>query len=154
MQRFEFRLERVLKVKQQRERLAEMRQKQARVALDAARADVAALNDQIARNAAEYEARLGRGGAADGLLGLWQQSARFADQMSFLEARVHQAAAHYQAASAARAQIATEVEALLGLRRQKWEEHRLLAQRAQQEQLDDVGMRRWRAGRRDSSPEL
>lgn len=154
MQRFEFRLERVLKVKQQRERLAEMRQKQARVALDAARADVAALNDQIARNAASYEARLGRPEESGALLALWQQSARFADQMSLLEARVRQAAGHYEEASAARAQIATEVEALLGLRRQKWEEHRLLAQRAQQEQLDDVGMRRWRAGRQDSSPEL
>jgi hypothetical protein len=62
VQRFEFRLERVLKLKKQREWLAELRQKQARAALDAARAEVAAINEQIAHSAAALEAGLAGAG--------------------------------------------------------------------------------------------
>ncbi len=151
MQRFEFRLERVLKVKKQREWLAELAQKQARAALDAARADVAALNERIAHNAAAFASRLGSSEDAAAWLSRWQQSARLADLMDGLEAKANGAAVQYEEASAKRTAIATEVEALLFLRRQQWQEHRLLVQRAQQDQLDEVGMRRWRAGRQDSA---
>jgi len=48
--------------------------------------------------------------------------------------------------SAARTEIAKEVEALLHLRREEWQAHRLAILKAQQEQLDEVGMRLWRAG--------
>jgi hypothetical protein len=47
VQRFEFRLDGVLKLKKQRRRLAEQQQMQARAALDAARAAVMALQEQL-----------------------------------------------------------------------------------------------------------
>jgi hypothetical protein len=50
------------------------------------------------------------------------------------------------AVAAIHEQIANEVEALLHLRQQEWPAHRLEVLRAQQEQLDEVGMRQWRAG--------
>jgi hypothetical protein len=62
------------------------------------------------------------------------------------EAKARQADVNYQQASAARTQIATEVEALRHLRQQEWQAHRLATLKDQQEQLDEVGMRLWRAG--------
>lgn len=146
MQRFEFRLERVLKLKKQRQWLAELRQKQARAALDAARAEVAALHELVARSAAALAAALP--GAADdpAWLTRQQQSLRLAPLIERAEGKAREADVHYQKASAERTQIATEVEALLHLRGEEWRAHRLEVLRVQQEQLDEVGMRLWRAG--------
>jgi hypothetical protein len=150
VRRFEFRLERVLKVKKQREWLAELRLKQARAVLDAAEAEVAALTEQVARGADALAARLGQ--PDDGSrLGRWQQSARLGDLLEAAEAKARAAAARYREAAAARTQIAAEVEALFFLRRQEWQEHRLALLRAGQEQLDEVGLRRWLAGQQDNS---
>jgi flagellar biosynthesis chaperone FliJ len=149
VQRFEFRLERVLNLKKQWERMAELRQQQARIALDAARSVVTALQEQIAHNAATFEARLGCSEDGDSWLVRYQQSARLGDRLELAEAKAQVAESKYQEASTARTKMATEVEALLFLRRQKWHAFRLEVQRAQQEHLDEVGMRRWRAARQD-----
>jgi hypothetical protein len=154
VQRFEFRLERVLKLKKQRQWMAELRQKQARAALDAARAEAAALHELVARSAAELAA--GLAGAADdpAWLTRQQQSLRLAPLIELAEGKARKAEGEYQQASAERTRIATEVEALLHLRGEEWREHRLAVLKAQQEQLDEVGMRLWRAGQdgsRDSS---
>lgn len=146
MQRFEFRLERVLKLKKQREWLAELRQKQARAALDAARAEAAAIHEQIARSAADLAARLARAAEDASWLARHQQALRLGPLLELAEAKARQADVQYRETSAARTQIATEVEALLHLRRQEWHAHRLAVLKAQQEQLDEVGMRQWRAG--------
>ncbi len=146
MQRFEFRLERVLKLKKQREWLAELRQKQARAALEAARAEVRAIQEQVARRAAALAVGLA-GAAQDGSwLAMHQQALRLGPLLELAEARARQADVQYQEVSAARTEIAKEVEALLHLRREEWQAHRLAILKAQQEQLDEVGMRLWRAG--------
>ncbi len=146
MQRFEFRLERVLKLKKQRQRLAEQQQLRARAALDAARAEVAAIQGQIARAAAELAAGLAEASRDASWLARHQQAVRLAPVLELAEERARQADVRYQQASAARTQIATEVEALLHLRQQEWQAHRAAVRKAQQEQLDEVGMRLWRAG--------
>jgi hypothetical protein len=146
VQRFEFRLERVLKLKKQREWLAELRQKQARAALDAARAAVAALNEQVARSAAALEAGLAGAAHDASWLARHEHALRLRPVLELAEAKARQADVQYQEASAARTRIATEVEALLHLRRQQWQAHRAAVLKAQQEQLDEVGMRLWRAG--------
>ncbi len=146
MQRFEFRLERVLKLKKQREWLAEVRQKQARAALDAARAAVAVLHDQVARSAAALAAGLAGAAEDPAWLARQQQALRLGPVIELAESKARQADVQYQEASAARTRIATEVEALLHLRGQEWQVHRLAVLKAQQEQLDEVGMRLWRAG--------
>jgi flagellar FliJ protein len=146
MQRFEFRLERVLKLKKQREWLAELRQKQARAALEIARAELAVLHEQIAQCAAVLQDGL----AAASRDALWlsrhQQALRLAPRVELAEAKAHQADLKYREASTARTQIAAEVEALQHLRQQEAQAHRLALLRAQQEQLDEVGLRQWRAG--------
>ena len=146
MQRFEFRLERVLKLKRQREWLAELRQRQARAALDAARAEVTAILDQIARSAAVLQDGLAAAGRDASWLSRHQQSLRLGGLLELAEAKARQADVRYQEASAARTQIATEVEALQHLRQEEWHDYRLGVLRAQQDQLDEVGMRKWRAG--------
>jgi len=146
VQRFEFRLERVLKLKKQREWLAELRQKQARAALDAARAEVTAIQEQIARSAAVLAAALSDAAKDVSWLARQQQSLRLGPLLELAEARACQADLQYQQASAARTQIAQEVEALQHLRHEEWQAHRQAVMRAHQEQLDEVGMRLWRAG--------
>jgi flagellar biosynthesis chaperone FliJ len=143
VQRFEFRLERVLKLKKQRQWLAELQLKQARAALDAARAEVAALHELVARSAVALAAGLS-GDAA--WLTRQQQALRLAPLIERAEGKAREADVKYQKAGAERTQIATEVEALLHLRGEEWREYRLGVLRAQQEQLDEVGMRLWRAG--------
>ncbi len=152
MRRFEFRLERVLKLKKQREWLAELRQKQARVALDAARAEVAFLNEQVARSAAVLAAGLATAAGDASWLARQQQALALGPLLELAEAKARQADGKYQETSAARTQIAAEVEALLHLRGQEWQAHRLAVLRAEQEQLDEVGMRRWRGERGASAP--
>jgi flagellar protein FliJ len=150
LQRFEFRLERVLKLKKQREWLAELRQTQARAVLDAAQAEVDAINDRIAQHAVDYALRLGR--AEQGpWLGRFQQAVRLGDLLAIAEGKVRLAMVKYQEASAARTLASQEVEALLFLRTREWDDHRALVQRTQQEQLDEVSMRLWRTGQTDPS---
>ena len=143
MQRFEFRLERVLKLKKQREWLAELRQMEARAALDAARAQVAVLHDQVAQSAVALQTSLAGAVRDAAWLARHQQALRLGPLLELAEAQARQADHKYQEASAARTQIAAEVEALRTLRQQEWHAHRLARLRAQQELLDEVGLRRW-----------
>src|SRR4051794_34104951 len=124
-----------------------MHAQQARGVLDAARAEVASLQGQIDQNAAACELRLQTGDG--GLLPLYQQSARLGDLLRVAESRAEVALKHYHEATAALARIASEVTALLFLRDQEWQEHRLQAELAHQEQLDEVGMRLWQAGQQE-----
>jgi flagellar protein FliJ len=146
VRRFEFRLENVLKLKRQRQRLAEQQQLRARAALDAARAEAAAIREQIARIATALAVGLA-GAVRDGSwLRQHEQALRLGPRLELAEDTARLADVRYQEASAARTQIATEVEALQHLREQQSQAHRLDVLRAQQEQLDEVGMRKWRAG--------
>src|SRR5207302_6788900 len=98
MQRFEFRLERVLKLKKQREWLAELRQKQARAALDVARAEVAAIHDQIAQSAAVLEASLAAAARDASWLSRHQQSLQLGRLLELAEDTARQADVKYQEA--------------------------------------------------------
>lgn len=147
MQRFEFRLERVLKLKQQRHRLAEFHQQQARARLDAALAAVAALQDEIV----ETSAAAARGLAEAIGRQLWtahQERVRLLSQtLEVAEVQSREAEQELARADARRRQIATEVEVLLNLRHQQWQGYCQEVARAQQEQLDELGLRRWLSAR-------
>jgi flagellar protein FliJ len=52
------------------------------------------------------------------------------------------------AASQERATLATEVEALATLRQQQWDRWRQEAKAADQDRLDEVGLRRWMAAQK------
>ncbi|MBI3408767.1 MAG: flagellar FliJ family protein [Planctomycetes bacterium] len=143
MKRFEFALERVLHFKKQRERLAEARQLEARARLQAAEAVLKELRRELEKTAMEMRARLGEGLE----LGAWTAGYRKVEQLgrkvSAAEEAVRLAAKHYMDASAARKQLAIEVEGLKQLRERQWHEHQAAAARAEQIMLDDIGLRRW-----------
>lgn len=150
MKRFEFSLDRVLKVKRQLERVAEMEQLRARAAADAAHAALADRRRELARSADRLAASVG-----SALTPLqWATAATAAERLSQLlreaEAAATTADAKLAAAIDARAKIAKDVEALATLRQEHWDEWTREARVATQTQLDEVGLRRWMAARADA----
>jgi flagellar export protein FliJ len=147
MKRFHFELERVLKFKQRREQLAEVQQKQAAAALQAAQAETLALGEQLTRACLTLQQKLGKPQDATTWMAVYLQSARLQQALQTAGTKVKQAAHDFDVAAAARKQAAMEVEALLTLRQRKWQEHRRDVQQTVQEQLDDVSLRRWLGSR-------
>jgi flagellar FliJ protein len=143
MQCFQFRLEKVLKWKRHLERLAELRQEQARRAVEQARVEVAALWDLINQDARALLPKMGLPVPA----AMWIASydhARIKDQaLKEAEGRLLAAENRLVEASVQRRKALTEVEALVHLRTNQSQEYRDLFLRKQQENLDEVGMRRW-----------
>ena len=154
MKRFEFRLERVLRLKAQRARLAELRQKRARLAVDAAEAQVAALTAELARDAAGLGEKVGRALPT----GAWQDVQTRANllgrQLTAAEADLRRVAGELEQAAAARARAVAEEEALLYLRRTAEEAHREAEARAEQVRLDELSLLRWRAARDATGGEI
>lgn len=147
MKRFEFSLERVLKVKRQQEKLAELEVQRARELVEIACNSLRSLQDQLNRLSEEFAAAVGstmtptRWSSASDMADRIGQSIRLAEQeVAAAESRLH-------AASQERAQVCTEVEALATLRQQRWEQWRAEAQKADQDRLDEVGLRLWQAAR-------
>jgi flagellar biosynthesis chaperone FliJ len=91
MKRFHFRLERVLSLKEQRERLAEMRQQQARARWEEARVECGRIEGELAHAAANTAARLREATA----LGTWQvhyeQAARLDELLAAAQQRLAEA---------------------------------------------------------------
>lgn len=147
MKRFHFRLERVLSLKEQRERLAEMRQQQARARLEEAWAECTRIEDEMIRVAAVAAARLREAAA----LGIWQahyeQTAHLAELLTTAQRQAAEAEAQLQEANRLRIQASLEVEALRGLRAREWQDYRKEAAQQQQNNLDELGLQRWLAKR-------
>jgi flagellar biosynthesis chaperone FliJ len=74
-------------------------------------------------------------------------SERLGQSIHVSEQEVERAEQKLLAAAEQRAQIATEVEALDTLRRQQWEQWQQEARKADQDRLDELGLRRWRDAR-------
>lgn len=147
MKRFEFSLERLLKVKRQMERLAEIEQLRARQAVDRARAILEQLQNQLTRVAEQITASIGRTLPSHQWCAVADLSERISESIRISEQEVEQAELKLLAAAEQRAQLAAEVEALDTLRRQKWQEWQQEIQRADQDRLDELGLRRWQQSR-------
>ncbi len=145
MRRFQFRLERVLKLKEQRERLAELRLQQARLAVEAAQARVQSLQEDLARAAQALQSKIGQATTPGEWLARADHSTVVGKTLQAAEAQVQLAEQALHAAAAERTRLATEVEALLHLRREAWALHCEAMQQSEQERLDELGMRRWKA---------
>jgi len=147
VRRFHFRLERVLSVKKQRERLAEIQQQQARARLEEAKAECRRIEDELTRTAASAAAKLREAVS----LGTWQAPyehvAHLSDLLTAAQARVSEAQKQLQEADRLRIQASLEVEALVGLRTREWQTYRRDAARQQQNNLDELGLQRWLAKR-------
>lgn len=140
MKRFEFRLERVLAWKRQRERLAELRLQRASLEREAARSRVRSLREQLDQSTARFAGR-----AADLALRLAQSRhlAQAGELLRQAEEQLVRAEHTVKEANSVWSQAAREVEVLVRLRGRRWQDYLLQKSRAEQEQLDELGMRRW-----------
>lgn len=143
MKRFQFRLERVLSLKEQRERLAEMRQQQAHSRWEAARKECVRIEEELARTAARAKEKMRESAA----LGTWrshyEQAARLGELLAAAQRRLAESEKLLQEANRLRIQAALEVETLRDLRLKEWQNYRREAARRQQNQLDELGLQRW-----------
>jgi flagellar biosynthesis chaperone FliJ len=150
MQRFHFRLEQLLKLKQQRAWLAEMAQQKARLAVEAARARVGELKQQleaVARQLQSGQVPAQRWPAA------YAHSTRLGRDLTTAEAEVVRTERQLQEATVHRVRQTQEVETLLHLRAHAWQEHREEGQAVEQRRVDEQTMQRWQASRARRSPQ-
>jgi flagellar export protein FliJ len=147
VKRFQFRLERVLSVKEQRERLAEMRQRQAQARREEALAECARIEEQLAQTTASASVKL----RAAAILGTWQahyeQAVALGELLAAAQRRADEAEEQLQEANRLRIQASLEVEALRTLRAREWQSYQKEAARQRQNNLDELGLRRWLAAR-------
>jgi flagellar FliJ protein len=147
VKKFDFPLDRLLKVKRQLERLAEMEHMRARDSLERASSRLEDLRLQLARVADQLNASIGRPMAAMQWTTVYDMADRIGHSISGSEQEVAAAEQKLAAASQHRTQIAREVEALVSLRQEQWSQWRQEAQKADQDRLDELGMRQWQAAR-------
>jgi flagellar export protein FliJ len=145
---FTFELDKVLKFKQHREQAAEVQQKQAAMALQAAHAKVSAIGEQLDELSLRLQTKLGKAQVTTTWIAVYLQSALLEQALQIARQDVERAARQFEKAAAARKQAAIEVETLLTLRGQKWHEFLVESERALQVGLDEIGVRRWIAARR------
>jgi flagellar biosynthesis chaperone FliJ len=145
VKRFDFRLERVLRLKKQLEHMAEISQQAAQVQATNAEAHVASLADQLVAMGNEMDLRVGQAEPIDAWRVRFEQGIRTGQALEAASGRARQAAQLLRDANARRARLATEVETLLGLRNQQWQAFARRLNRSEQEQLDELSLRRWRA---------
>ncbi|MBA4065306.1 MAG: flagellar export protein FliJ [Isosphaera sp.] len=147
MKRFEFSLDRLLTIKRQLEKLAELEQQRAAAAVERAREKLRGLREQLARVSERFAAAVGSAMTPQQWGSASDLAERLGDGIRAAEDEAAAAERKLAAAAQERAQVATEVEALATLRRQQWDRWRQEAQRADQDRLDELGLRRWQAAR-------
>ena len=145
MKRFHFRLQRLLKLKRQLERQAELRQSQARASLDAVETEVTGLLDRLTESSRAIESRIGQPVPPDCWVARYQYSAQIGRALDSAETAARFAACKLDEANAARTRVAREAEALSHLRQRQWQAHERQATRTEQQYLDGLSLRRWSA---------
>jgi flagellar protein FliJ len=145
VKRFEFSLDRLLKVKRQLESLAELEQQKAESAVQEAHAVVAQLQEQLARVAEGVNGHVGHAMSPHQWVNAYQLSDRLGQSLAIAEQVAEKAELRWTEARRERAQVAAEVEALDTLQHQQKEKWQREYEAANQEQLDDIGLRRWMA---------
>jgi flagellar FliJ protein len=145
MKRFRFRLERLLRLKRQKERLAEMRQLHARGVCEAAEHDVARSLDQLVRGAAIAQSPVGQPIETDLWIAQYHYMTQLRQAVDAAETTAELARATLGEANRARQAAAADAELLVRLRKRKWEQYRAETARAEQQWLDELwlsGVRR------------
>jgi flagellar export protein FliJ len=148
VQRFEFRLERVLRYREQRERLAEIEQKQAAASLRASEDEIAALQDRLGQTA-RFLHRQAAGDNPAVWLACYAQAVRIGNALEAAEARAEEARHKLQEANLRRKEARIEVEGILTLRHKYAALHQKSQERAEQERGDELAVWRWQAAKKD-----
>jgi flagellar protein FliJ len=145
VKKFEFHLDGLLRVKRQLEHLAELEQQKAQQRVAEAVARVNSLTEQLAKASDHMAGRVGQTMAAGEWADAFSRAERLGEQIAAAKADVLAAEQVLETARRERVQVATEVEALSTLRGQQWEQWRQEVAAADQERLDELGLRRWMA---------
>ncbi len=142
MRRFHFQLEKLLRYHQQRQKQAELLLSRVAREQEAARASVRELERQI-ESACRLPERVGRSIEP----ALREQSLRHAQQLCETlrgaQENLKAAERRFREAQSQHTAVTQQVEALLHLRSQRWQEHLDEDARQQQIELDDVVMKQW-----------
>lgn len=142
MKRFQFQLEKLLRYHQQRQKQAELLMVRAGRELEATQAAVQDLERQIDTTCRLPE-RIGQPIEP----ALREQSLRLAHQLCetlrSAQDRLKAAERRFREAQGQHTAVTQQVEALLLLRSQRWQEHLDEANRQQQIELDDAVMKQW-----------
>jgi flagellar protein FliJ len=101
------------------------------------------LKRQLAEMSETLAARVGQVVIANRWMAAYELSERLGQQIVSAEVDLESAEQRLADARRERVQIATEVEALRTLRQQQWETWRQEVAQADQERLDELGLRRW-----------
>jgi flagellar FliJ protein len=145
VKKFEFHLDGLLRVKRQLENLAELEQQKAQRRVSDAVATVDALTAQLAEASDRMAGRVGHAMAAGEWAAGFERAERLGRQIVAAKNDLAAAEQSLESARRERVQVATEVEALSTLRGQQWEQWRQEVAAADQERLDELGLRRWMA---------
>ena len=143
MKKFEFHLDGLLRVKRQLEHVAELEQQRAQKGVLDAHGRLDALKHQLTEMSETLAARVGQVVIANRWMAAYELSERLGQQIVSAEIDLNSAEQRLADARRERVQIATEVEALRTLRQQQWETWRQEVAQADQERLDELGLRRW-----------
>jgi flagellar protein FliJ len=144
MKRFDFSLERVLRLKRQKERLAELEQMKARVAVDEAVAKVESIQMQLLHVAQQVATCVGHVITPSTWSNSYDISVRLNDYLEVARGELQLAEMRFSEATKERISIATEVEAFKSLRSQQWDEYKDENKKAEQIRIDEVISRRRR----------
>lgn len=146
MAKFVFPLDRLLRLRRQQERMAEVEMLRAKAALDAAHAKANELRGQLTKLSDDLSATVGRTFAARLWAASADQSLWLGQAIAAADAAVHSAAEAHRVADRKRAGIAAEVEALLTLRGEHLDAFKQDQRKADQDRVDEAGLRRFAAG--------
>ena len=142
MKRFHFQLEKLLRYHQQRQKQAELLLARTLQEVEAARAAVRELERQI-----DVTCRLSERVGQPIEPAIREQSLRRAQQLCETlrpaEDRLKATERRFREAQSQHTAVTQQVEALLSLRSQRWQEHQDETARLQQIELDDVVMKQW-----------
>jgi flagellar export protein FliJ len=151
--RFVFSLEKILRFKQHGLRLAEIRQQQAARLVRNAQAEVETIQYKLDQTCVHLQEKLGTAQDATMWVSVYAQAVRLEAALQTARQTVQRAERELQQGEAARKQATLEVETLLTLRQNRWHEYCGECQKAVQEELDELGVRRWRAARVEDADE-
>ncbi len=142
MNRFHFQLEKLLRYHQQRQKQAELMMARVGREQEAARAVVQDLERRI-DTACGLSERVGRAFVP----ALREQSVQYVQYMGPVlrqaQENLKSVGCRFREAQCQHTAVTQQVEALLHLRSQRWQEHQDETARQQQIELDDVVMKRW-----------
>jgi len=144
---FDFRLARVLRLKEQKKRQAELLLQHVAAVLQGAQAEVAALQNLLVETATRTGDQAGQAVQAATWIARALYIGKIKQSLELAETKVQQAQYQFQEANQQRLAITTEVEALLFLRKQQWQEYRRGVAREEQIQRDERAVYRWNVGR-------